>query len=285
VRSPVFQPPQVIGQATPPATGGLLHAVPKTLLGLLMQQPLKFAHGHRGGSVHSASDAVAASDGLNMYSGWHRTLSRKRVEGPRHEGSNSPVRGERIDGCSGHQIRGWSGIREMATKRPGIGRIVVGVDGSEHSGAALGWAVRMAKGMDSEVVAVFAISLPIRFDTGFMAAVPPVESDPEWRAEMKKEFEEEWCKPLRDAGVRYRTVMEDGRPASVIARVGDSMDADVIVVGRRGRGGVAELLLGSVSHELVLHSRRPILLVSNVVQKKAVGQAAESAAQDEIARG
>jgi nucleotide-binding universal stress UspA family protein len=173
----------------------------------------------------------------------------------------------------------------MATKRPGIGRIVVGVDGSEHSGAALGWAVRMAKGMDSEVVAVFAISLPIRFDTGFMAAVPPVESDPEWRAEMKKEFEEEWCKPLRDAGVRYRTVMEDGRPASVIAKVGDSMDADVIVVGRRGRGGVAELLLGSVSHELVLHSRRPILLVSNVVQKKAVGQAAESAAQDEIARG
>jgi nucleotide-binding universal stress UspA family protein len=164
----------------------------------------------------------------------------------------------------------------MATKRSGIGRIVVGVDGSKHSDAALDWAVRMAKGMDSEVVAVFAISPPIRFDTGFMAGIPPVESDPVWRAEMKKDFEEDWCKPLRDAGVRYRTVMQDGRPASVIARVGDKVDADVIVVGRRGRGGVAELLLGSVSHELVLHSKRPVLLISSALQAEVAGQAATS---------
>jgi nucleotide-binding universal stress UspA family protein len=46
----------------------------------------------------------------------------------------------------------------MATKRSGISRIVVGVDGSEHAEAALDWAVRMAKGMGSEVVAVFAFS-------------------------------------------------------------------------------------------------------------------------------
>jgi nucleotide-binding universal stress UspA family protein len=36
----------------------------------------------------------------------------------------------------------------------------------------------------------------------------------------------------------------------------------MIIVGRRGRGEVAELLLGSVSHEVVLHSKRPVLLVS-----------------------
>jgi nucleotide-binding universal stress UspA family protein len=164
----------------------------------------------------------------------------------------------------------------MATKRSDIGRIVVGVDGSEHSEAAIDWAVRMAKGMGSEVVAVFAISPPIYFDTGYMAPVAPPQFDPEWRAAMKKEFEEKWCKRLRDAGVRYRTVMEDGRPASVIAKVGDSIDADVIVVGRRGRGGVAELVLGSVSHELVLHSKRPILLISTAVQPRSARQAATS---------
>jgi nucleotide-binding universal stress UspA family protein len=162
----------------------------------------------------------------------------------------------------------------MATKRSGIGRIVVGVDGSEHSEAALDWAVRMAKGMGSEVVAVFAIAPPVYFDTGYMAPAAPLQFDPEWRAEMKKEFEGQWCKRLRDAGVRYRTIMENGRPASVIAQVGDSIDADVIVVGRRGRGGVAELVLGSVSHELVLHSKRPILLISTAVQPQLARQTA-----------
>jgi nucleotide-binding universal stress UspA family protein len=157
----------------------------------------------------------------------------------------------------------------METKRSGISRIVVGVDGSEHADAALDWAVRMAKGMGSEVVAVFAISPPFYFDAGYVTAVAPPQFDPEWRAEMKKEFEGTWCKPLRDAGIQYRAVMEDGRPASVIAKVADGIDADVIVVGRRGRGGVAELVLGSVSHELVLHSRRPILLISTAAQPRS----------------
>jgi nucleotide-binding universal stress UspA family protein len=150
----------------------------------------------------------------------------------------------------------------MAMNRPGVGRIVVGVDGSKHAEAAIKWATRMAKGMGSEVVAVFAVGPPVYFDGGFLAPVAPPQFDDEWRAGMKNQFEEVWCKSLREAGVRYRTIMEDGRPASVIAQVADGVEADVIVVGRRGRGGVAELVLGSVSHELVLHSKRPILVIS-----------------------
>lgn len=150
----------------------------------------------------------------------------------------------------------------MATGHAGIRRIVVGVDGSKHAEAALEWAIRMAKGMGSEVVAVLGIAPPVYFDTGYMSTVPPVQFDPEWRAEMKKEFEESWAAPLREAGIKFRTIMEDGRPASVIAKVAEDEDADVIVLGRRGRGGVAELVLGSVSHELVLHSKRPVLLIS-----------------------
>ena len=85
---------------------------------------------------------------------------------------------------------------------------------------------------------------------------------------MKAEFENKWCKPLKAAGVRYSTVFEDGRPASVIAAVADRDNADVIIVGRRGRGGVAELVLGSVSHELAIHSRRPVLLIEPEAPKK-----------------
>jgi nucleotide-binding universal stress UspA family protein len=145
----------------------------------------------------------------------------------------------------------------------GITRIVVGVDGSEQASAALQWAARMAKGMDSEVVTVLAISPPVYLDAGFSAPTVPLQYDEEWRAEMKKELEEVWVKPLREAGVRYRTTIRDGRAASVINQVADEVDADILLVGRRGRGGVAELLLGSVSHELVLHSKRPVLVISS----------------------
>jgi nucleotide-binding universal stress UspA family protein len=144
----------------------------------------------------------------------------------------------------------------------GIQRIVVGVDGSEQSNAAVQWAVRMAKGMGCEVIAVFAIAPPVYFDTGFSAAGIPVQYDDQWRSEMTKEFETVWCKPLRDAGGKLRTVVDDGRAASVITKAADQVNADVVLVGRRGRGGVAELLLGSVSHELVLHCKRPVLVIS-----------------------
>lgn len=150
----------------------------------------------------------------------------------------------------------------MESPNRGIHRIVVAVDGSEHAGFALQWAIRMARGMQSEVIAVFAIAPPVYLDTGFVAPTLPVQFDDKWRSEIKQEFENEWCKPLREAGVKFRTVIDDGRAASVIAKVADGVDADIVIVGRRGRGGVAELLLGSVSHELVLHSARPVLVIS-----------------------
>jgi nucleotide-binding universal stress UspA family protein len=147
----------------------------------------------------------------------------------------------------------------VAASKTGIRRIAIGVDGSESSAAALQWAIRMAKGMGSQVIAVFAVDVPVYLLEPYDI---PIQFDDEWRAAMKSDFENKWCKPLKVAGVKYRTVMEDGRAATVIAEVAERENADVIVVGRRGRGGVAELLLGSASHELVLHSRLPVLVVS-----------------------
>jgi nucleotide-binding universal stress UspA family protein len=147
----------------------------------------------------------------------------------------------------------------MAASKTGIRRIAIGVDGSESSAAALKWAIRLAKGAGSQVIAIYAVDIPVYFPE---PEELPFVLDQEWRAGMKSEFEDKWCKPLNVAGVRYRAVMEDGRAATVITDVAEREKADVIVVGRRGRGGVAELLLGSTSHELVLHSKKPVLVVS-----------------------
>jgi nucleotide-binding universal stress UspA family protein len=146
----------------------------------------------------------------------------------------------------------------MPSTRSGIKRIVVGVDGSDAGKHALEWAARLAKAMRSEVVAVYAIDVPLAVPDPYAI---PFYLDEKWRAGITADFENKWCRPLKTAGVRYRTVLEDGRPASVILEVAEREKADLVVVGRRGRGGVAELLLGSVSHEIVLHSKRPVLLI------------------------
>lgn len=139
-------------------------------------------------------------------------------------------------------------------------KIVVGVDGSDQSLAALEWAIGLARPMGAAIVAVYAVPPPSYVGYAYDTVPPPL--DPDWRAEMRAEFEGEWCRPLRESGLSYEAVMEDGRPAQVIADVADSEDADLVVVGRRGRSGVAELLLGSVSHELSHHCHRPVMLVS-----------------------
>jgi nucleotide-binding universal stress UspA family protein len=150
------------------------------------------------------------------------------------------------------------------TEGPVVKRIVVGVDGSEHAARALAWAIRFARQAGADIVAVLAIPPPnyMEYGVGYGTLVTPPELDPEWRAQMTRAFEENWCRPLREAGVGYRTIVEDGRAASVIAAVAEREDADLVVVGRRGRGGVAELLLGSVSHELSHHCTCPVLLIS-----------------------
>ena len=56
-----------------------------------------------------------------------------------------------------------------------------------------------------------------------------------------------------------QTVVEDRHPAEALVQL--SVDADLLVVGSRGHGGFGELLLGSVSHAVVLHAVCPVVVV------------------------
>jgi nucleotide-binding universal stress UspA family protein len=55
------------------------------------------------------------------------------------------------------------------------------------------------------------------------------------------------------------TVLEDRHPADALVEL--SSEADLVVVGARGRGGFRGLLLGSVTHALVLHATCPVVVV------------------------
>lgn len=138
-------------------------------------------------------------------------------------------------------------------------RIVVGLDASPASEAAVRWAIAYAGAVGAEVVAVHALEAPVYFSHPYNETWPVVV-DSLLRGGVRRRFEEDWCAPLAAAGVLYRSVMADGRAADIRLDVADREAAELIVTGRRGLNPPGELVLGSVSHHLVHGSRRPVVL-------------------------
>lgn len=139
-------------------------------------------------------------------------------------------------------------------------RIVIGLDGSEGSQRALNVAISLARPLGSEVVAVTAVDpIPAAYAMDTVTPMPPPpEPDLDGAA---KELDQEWCVPLRDAGIPYRPVAKLAKAATAILEAAAEEHAGLIVVGRRGLGSVTELLLGSVSHELSHSSPVPVVIV------------------------
>jgi nucleotide-binding universal stress UspA family protein len=138
-------------------------------------------------------------------------------------------------------------------------KILVGLDGSAGSARALGWAIELAKALDAEIVAVQVAELLTPSALGLGLA--PIDLPENWVDDLRGLFETEWAMPLKKAGVRYRTVFETGGPAPTLIAIAQREHTDLIVTGSRGLGGFGELLLGSVSHQLVLHAHMPVVVI------------------------
>jgi nucleotide-binding universal stress UspA family protein len=138
-------------------------------------------------------------------------------------------------------------------------RIVVGVDGSASSVAALRWAARVAPALDATITAVTAWYFPV--DTGFGMSPPPAW-DPEAAAtEAAEEALVSAFGSEPPQGLVRRTVM--GHAAYVL--IEESRSADLLVVGSRGHGGFAGLLLGSVSSACAEHAKCPVVVIHGPV--------------------
>jgi nucleotide-binding universal stress UspA family protein len=139
-------------------------------------------------------------------------------------------------------------------------KIVLGYDGSEGAKAALDWCGDHAPDLGAEVIVVGAVAVvPL---IGLPPASSPVSGAPaEGLIEAMQEIVAEAVTQLQDAGVSSRTVVAVGHPTELLNRVALEESADLIVVGRRGHGGFAEMLLGSVAHSLAHHATRPLVIV------------------------
>lgn len=158
-------------------------------------------------------------------------------------------------------------------------RIVVGLDGSAGATRAVSWAIDLARRTGAEIVAVHVGQEPVRDIAAYGFAAPlPV---PDWQDAVRGQFENEWCLPLRKAGIRYRTIFEEGAPAARLVEIAEREGAGLIVTGCRGFGLLREAILGSVSHDVVQHADVPVVVVPphRKVREKAaelqvVGQSA-----------
>lgn len=65
---------------------------------------------------------------------------------------------------------------------------------------------------------------------------------------------------LQGKAPRVDTVVRSGSPADEIVRAADEVEADLIVVGGRGKGAVGAILMGSVAHRVLHHALCPVLV-------------------------
>ena len=133
-------------------------------------------------------------------------------------------------------------------------RLVVGVDESLAAAAALRWAATLAAGSGGEVVAVNAFSNP-------WSEMPPEEHDRLVR-ERKKQLSEVWIQPALELGAVVRTILRDGDPRRVILDMAEAEEADLVVLGRTGRGGGPGFMhLGSVVEHMAHHTNHPLAVI------------------------
>lgn len=139
-----------------------------------------------------------------------------------------------------------------------MSEIVVGVDGSESSRAALRWAARVAEATGSTLRAVSAWQYPARAGTpaGPTELPPPAKLDRQTRVNLRTVVNEE----LGDKD--HEVKVEAGRgPASEVLLTASRSNASMLVLGDRGLGGFDGLLLGSVTQQCVEHSSRPVVVI------------------------
>jgi nucleotide-binding universal stress UspA family protein len=151
----------------------------------------------------------------------------------------------------------------MTASEPGdageqfLGRLLVGVDGSDGSRDAVKWTARLAAMMDAEVVAVHVLT----YDRALLRDLS-LDTLRTWRIELRRDLKTGWTEPLRAAGVAHRCLLvEDDSPAGGLLAVAERERADLLVVGARGRGSLAGRVLGGVSYRLVHHADRPVTVV------------------------
>jgi nucleotide-binding universal stress UspA family protein len=139
--------------------------------------------------------------------------------------------------------------------------IIVGVDGSDHSRRALDWAMREAVKHHLPLTVMSIHPPPARPATSIYWGVhsyPENSFDPEVARMAVQQFVDKVAGEIGEAP-EITVSIGTGDAAEELVKAGQ--DADMLVVGSRGGGGFARLLMGSVSSQVVHHASCPVVVI------------------------
>jgi nucleotide-binding universal stress UspA family protein len=136
-------------------------------------------------------------------------------------------------------------------------------DGSDGSKTALAAAVEWIKPADAVVLTVWTPAALLLARAGsFVVAIPNEGEVDQQEAASAQQIADEGAAGASKRGYNAiaRVAQAGESVAKTIDEVAEDLDAGLIVCGQRGRGAVGSVLLGSVSHALAAHTKRPVLI-------------------------
>jgi nucleotide-binding universal stress UspA family protein len=137
-------------------------------------------------------------------------------------------------------------------------RVLIATDGSSSAREAIEHGLELAVEQKAEVTLLHVI--PPLVSPGLeLAAVTAIEQEVPEPSEDPVLVEA--AAQAKERGVSADLRVSLGSPAAEIVAIADEIDADIVVVGSRGLGAVSGALLGSVSHGVLKHSKRPVLVI------------------------
>ncbi len=135
-------------------------------------------------------------------------------------------------------------------------RILLATDGSSHAQEALVYVQELALRDEAQVIVVHAFD-PVPTYLGESWGEQVIAR----HVSLGEGVAKKAAQRLEKAGVDVITEILEGPAADAILRVTDVRECDLIVMGSRGHGTLASLLLGSVSHRVLAHACVPVMIV------------------------
>lgn len=140
-------------------------------------------------------------------------------------------------------------------------KLLVPLDFSKHSDAALALAIELAMEHGAEIHLVHAYELPAAVTMAYGVAIPQAVWDGVQQAALGRL--EEGRKRVEAAGAKATTHLATAPAADAIAHAAQSFGADLIVMGTRGLTGLKHVLLGSVAERTIRTAPCPVLTVKS----------------------
>ena len=149
-------------------------------------------------------------------------------------------------------------------------KILVAFDGSEPAKRAIDYAADMADSRSSTLIVLTVVpkvTLPIFPDEGFSSApITAAQDFGEYQDRMRAMYQKSQEDILKDIhehfpNLKTEAILLEGRPSSTIVEEAEKNQADLIVMGSRGLGGISGWILGSTSRRVAESCTKPILIV------------------------